>query len=32
MKSHVLSHIQFLLGEEVKPSETHLIPSIEVSQ
>ena len=32
MKSHALSHTLFLLGEEMEPSETHLIPSIEVSQ
>ena len=30
-ESCVLSHILFLLGEELEPSKTHLIPSIEVS-
>ena len=32
MKSSVLSHILFLLGEELEPAGTHLISSIEVSQ
>ena len=32
MESHTLSHVLFPLGEELEPCETHLIPSIEVSQ